>query len=83
MEGCAVNETRSHVRLAWHDGVDKEVLITALIGIHKKVHFRCRACHSKDPHAEYVLRVQTTLRSKGRSTILLSLSKLELEDVVL
>lgn len=41
---------------SWHDGVDKEVLITALIGIHKKVHFRCRACHSKDPHAEYVLR---------------------------
>ena len=39
----------------WYDGIDKQVLVTALIGIHNKVHFRCRACHSKEPHAKYAL----------------------------
>jgi len=46
------------VLATWHDGVNKRVLVAALIGVHKKVHFRCRACHSKEPHAKYVLRAR-------------------------
>jgi hypothetical protein len=42
--------------VVWHDRVDKAVLLTALFGIHTKVHFRCRACHSKEPHIKYLVR---------------------------
>ena len=42
---------------AWHDGVDHKMLLTALIGINKKAHFRCRACHSKDLHFKHMLDV--------------------------
>ena len=43
---------------SWHDGINKRVLITALLGINKKVHFCCRACHSKDPHTRYIVCAQ-------------------------
>ena len=42
---------------AWHDGVGQKMLLAALIGVNKKVHFRCRACHSKGPHFKRMLDV--------------------------
>ena len=39
----------------WHDGIRKRALLAALLSINEKAHFRCRACHAKEPHANYEL----------------------------
>jgi hypothetical protein len=50
----AVLSTRSALG-SWHEGIDKHALVTALLDIHNKVHFRCRVCHDKEPHVKYML----------------------------